>query len=205
MTPCHDPNDYEVGLRHNLEQIQCIDEDAKIINGGKYNGMDRYDARKAIVADLEEQGYLVKVEPYSHNVGTCYRCGTVVEPLISPQWFVKMKPLAKAAIEVVKDGRIKFVPERFTKIYLTRLVHLPPALVGPPDPRLVLRRLRPHHRLPRGRLRMRKVPQQKDPPRGGRAGHLVLLGPLALLHDGLAGEDRRPRLLVSHLRHGHGL
>ena len=118
MTPCHDPNDYEVGLRHNLEQIQCIDEDAKIINGGKYNGMDRYEARKAIVADLEEQGYLVKVEPYSHNVGCCYRCGTVVEPLTSPQWFVKMKPLAKAAIDVVKDGRIKFVPERFTKTYL---------------------------------------------------------------------------------------
>ncbi len=118
MTPCHDPNDYEVGLRHNLEQIQCIDEDAKIINGGKYNGMDRYECRKAIVADLEEQGYLVKVEPYSHNVGCCYRCGTTVEPLTSPQWFVKMKPLAKAAIEVVKDGRIRFVPERFTKIYL---------------------------------------------------------------------------------------
>ena len=118
MTPCHDPNDYEVGLRHNLEQIQCIDEDAKIINGGKYNGMDRYEARKAIVADLEEQGYLVKTEPYSHNVGCCYRCGTVVEPLTSPQWFVKMAPLAKEAINVVKDGRIKFVPERFTKTYL---------------------------------------------------------------------------------------
>ena len=118
MTPCHDPNDYEVGLRHNLEQIQCIDEDAKIINGGKYNGMDRYEARKAIVADLEEQGYLVKVEPYSHNVGCCYRCGTVVEPLTSPQWFVKMAPLAKEAINVVKNGRIKFVPERFTKTYL---------------------------------------------------------------------------------------
>ena len=118
MTPCHDPNDYEVGLRHDLEQILCIDEDAKIINGGKYNGMDRYEARKAIVADLEEQGYLVKVEPYNHNVGCCYRCGTVVEPLTSPQWFVKMKPLAEAAIEVVKDGRIKFVPERFTKIYM---------------------------------------------------------------------------------------
>ena len=118
MTPCHDPNDYEVGLRHNLEQVQCIDEDARIINGGKYNGMDRYEARKAIVADLEEQGYLVKVEPYSHNVGCCYRCGSVVEPLISPQWFVKMKPLAKKAIDVVKDGRIKFVPERFTKTYL---------------------------------------------------------------------------------------
>ncbi len=118
MTPCHDPNDYEVGLRHNLEQILCIDEDAKIINGGKYNGMDRYEARKAIVADLEEQGYLVKTEPYNHNVGCCYRCGTVVEPLTSPQWFVKMKPLAEAAIEVVKDGRIKFVPERFTKTYM---------------------------------------------------------------------------------------
>ena len=118
MTPCHDPNDYEVGLRHDLEQILCIDEDAKIINGGKYNGMDRYEARKAIVADLEEQGYLVKVEPYNHNVGCCYRCGTVVEPLTSPQWFVKMKPLAEAAIEVVKDGRIKFVPERFTKTYM---------------------------------------------------------------------------------------
>ena len=118
MTPCHDPNDYEVGLRHNLEQILVIDEDAKIINGGKYNGMDRYEARKAIVADLEEQGYLVKVEPYNHNVGCCYRCGTVVEPLTSPQWFVKMKPLAEASIEVVKDGRIKFVPERFTKTYM---------------------------------------------------------------------------------------
>ena len=118
MTPCHDPNDYEVGLRHGLEQILVIDEDAKIINGGKYNGMDRYEARKAIVADLEEQGYLVKVEPYNHNVGCCYRCGTVVEPLTSPQWFVKMKPLAEAAIEVVKDGRIKFVPERFTKTYM---------------------------------------------------------------------------------------
>ena len=118
MTPCHDPNDYEVGLRHNLEQILVINEDAKIINGGKYNGMDRYEARKAIVADLEEQGYLVKVEPYNHNVGCCYRCGTVVEPLTSPQWFVKMKPLAEAAIDVVKDGRIKFVPERFTKTYM---------------------------------------------------------------------------------------
>ena len=118
MTPCHDPNDYEVGLRHNLEQIKVIDEDARIINGGKYDGMDRYEARKAVVADLEEQGYLVKVEPYNHNVGCCYRCGTVVEPLTSPQWFVKMAPLAEKAIDVVNDGRIKFVPERFTKTYI---------------------------------------------------------------------------------------
>ena len=121
MTPCHDPNDYEVALRHNLDMIQVIDEEAKIINdgcGGKYDGMDRYEAREAIVKDLEEQGYLVKIEDYSHNVGCCYRCGNVVEPLISPQWFVKMEPLAKKAIEVVEDGRIKFVPERFSKTYL---------------------------------------------------------------------------------------
>ena len=117
MTPCHDPNDYEVGLRHNLEQILVLDENAKVINGGKYNGMDRYEARKAIVADLEEQGLLVKVEEHSHNVGTCYRCGTVVEPMTSPQWFVKMAPLAKEALEVVNDGRIRFVPERFVKTY----------------------------------------------------------------------------------------
>ncbi len=118
MTPCHDPNDYEVGLRHDLEQVQVIDEDGKIINGGVYDGLDRYECRDVIVKDLEEQGYLVKVEDYSHNVGCCYRCGTVVEPLISPQWFVKMKPLAKKAIDVVKDGRIRFVPERFTKTYI---------------------------------------------------------------------------------------
>ena len=117
MTPCHAPNDYEVGLRHNLEQILIFDEDARVINGGKYNGLDRYEARKAILADLEEQGYLIKTEPYNHNVGTCYRCGTTVEPMTSPQWFVKMKPLAEPAIEAVRDGRIKFVPERFSKTY----------------------------------------------------------------------------------------
>ena len=118
MTPCHDPNDYEVGLRHDLEQIIIMDEDARIINGGKYDGMDRDEAREAIVRDLEEQGYLIKVEDYSHNVGCCYRCGTIVEPLASPQWFVKMKPLAEAAIKVVDEGKIRFVPERFTKIYM---------------------------------------------------------------------------------------
>ena len=105
-------------LRHNLEVIRVINDDGTINeNGGKYNGMDRYECRKAIVKDLEEQGYLVKTEPYSHNVGTCYRCHNDVEPLISAQWFVKMEPLAKEAIRVVKDGTIKFVPERFTKTY----------------------------------------------------------------------------------------
>jgi valyl-tRNA synthetase len=118
MTPCHDPNDFEVGLRHNLEQVLILDDDAKIINGGKYNGLDRYEARKVIVEDLEKQGYLVKIEEHIHNVGTCYRCGTDVEPVTSAQWFVKMKPLAKEAIRVVEDGTIKFVPERFSKTYL---------------------------------------------------------------------------------------
>ena len=117
MTPCHDPNDYEVGLRHNLEQILIFDEDARVINGGKYNGLDRDAAREAIVADLEKEGYLVKVEDYSHNVGCCYRCGCIVEPMTSPQWFVKMKPLAQPAIDCVRDGRIQFVPERFSKTY----------------------------------------------------------------------------------------
>ena len=119
MTPAHDPNDFEVGLRHNLEVIRVLDDNGKVNNlGGKYEGMDRYEARKAIVADLEAGGYLVRVEEYSHNVGTCYRCHKDVEPIISAQWFVKMEPLAKEAIRVVKDGETKFVPDRFSKTYM---------------------------------------------------------------------------------------
>ncbi len=118
MTPAHDPNDFEVGLRHNLETIRVIGDDGKINeNGGPYNGMDRYECRAAIIKDLEEQGYLVKTEDYSHNVGTCYRCHNDVEPLISAQWFVKMEPLAKEALRVVNDGEVKFVPDRFAKTY----------------------------------------------------------------------------------------
>ena len=119
MTPAHDPNDFEVGLRHNLEVIRVLDDNGKVNeNGGKYQGLERYAARKAIVADLEAQGYLVKVEDYNHNVGTCYRCHSDVEPIISAQWFVKMKPLAQEAIRVVKEGQTKFVPDRFSKTYL---------------------------------------------------------------------------------------
>jgi len=119
MTPAHDPNDFEVGLRHNLEVIRVLDDNG-VVNelGGKYEGLDRYEARKQIVKDLEEGGYLVKIEDHAHNVGTCYRCHNDVEPIISAQWFVKMKPLAKEAIRVVKDGETKFVPERFTKTYM---------------------------------------------------------------------------------------
>ena len=119
MTPAHDPNDFEVGLRHNLEVIRVLNDNG-VVNefGGKYEGMDRYEARKAIVADLEEQGYLVKIDDHAHNVGTCYRCHNDVEPIISAQWFVKMKPLAEEAIRVVKEGETKFVPERFSKTYM---------------------------------------------------------------------------------------
>ena len=119
ITPAHDPNDFEVGKRHNLPEINVMNDDATINEqGGKYAGMERYEARKAIVADLEAQGYLVKVEPHSHAVGTHDRCGTTVEPLIKQQWFVKMEELAKPAINALKTGELKFVPERFDKIYL---------------------------------------------------------------------------------------
>ena len=119
ITPAHDPNDFEVGKRHDLPEINILNDDATINkNGGKYEGMDRYEARKAIVADLEEQGYLVKIKEHEHNVGTHDRCGTTVEPMIKPQWFVKMEELAKPAIEAVKNGDLKFVPERYTKTYL---------------------------------------------------------------------------------------
>ena len=118
MTPAHDPNDFEVGLRCNLESIRVLDDHGVVNeNGGKYQGMERYEARKAIVADLDELGLLEKIEDHQHNVGTCYRCGTDVEPIISAQWFVKMGPLAEEALRVVRDGETKFVPERFTKTY----------------------------------------------------------------------------------------
>ena len=119
MTPAHDPNDFEVGLRHNLETIRILDDNGKVVEGyGRYSGMDRYEARKAILADLEEQGYLEKVESHQHNVGTCSRCHHDVEPLISAQWFVKMEPLAKEALRVVKEGETQFVPDRFSKTYI---------------------------------------------------------------------------------------
>ena len=118
ITPAHDPNDFEVGLRHNLPVINVLTEDAKIVNDyPEFAGLDRYEARKAIVDALDKEGALVEIEDYSHNVGTCYRCHTTVEPRVSKQWFVKMEELAKPAIEAVKSGRTKFVPEHFDKTY----------------------------------------------------------------------------------------
>ena len=119
ITPAHDPNDFLVGQRHGLPIIKVLNDDATVnAYGGKYEGMDRYEARRALVADLEAEGYLVKTVPHTHNVGTCYRCHTTVEPITSDQWFVKMEPLAKPALEVVRDGRVQFEPERFSKIYV---------------------------------------------------------------------------------------
>ncbi len=118
ITPAHDPNDFEVGKRHNLEIIKVMNDDATINSyGGKYEGMDRYEARKSMIADLEAQGLLVKVEPHLHNVGQCYRCGSTVEPIVSKQWFVKMPPLSQPALKAVSEGKTEFVPERFTKIF----------------------------------------------------------------------------------------
>ncbi|MBC2721330.1 MAG: valine--tRNA ligase [Desulfosporosinus sp.] len=119
ITPAHDPNDFEIGLRHKLPQIIVLDKAAKMNeNAGKYQGLDRFEARKAVVEDLKTAGVLVKIDAHAHAVGECYRCSTVIEPLVSKQWFVKMQPLAKPAIDVVRDGRLEFVPERFDKIYL---------------------------------------------------------------------------------------
>ncbi|MFQ8636586.1 MAG: valine--tRNA ligase [Acutalibacteraceae bacterium] len=118
ITPAHDPNDFEVGLRHKLPVINIMDDGGVINeNGGKYAGMPALEARKQIVQDLDAGGYLIKIEPIKHNVGTCYRCGTVVEPRVSTQWFVKMEPLAKPAVDVVKNGEIRFIPDRMDKIY----------------------------------------------------------------------------------------
>ncbi len=119
ITPAHDPNDFEVGQRHDLEMIKVMNDDATMNSyAGKYEGMDRYECRKQMIKDLDEMGLLVKIEEHSHNVGQCYRCGTTVEPIISRQWFVKMKPLAEPAIEAVKRGDTKFVPDRFSKLYM---------------------------------------------------------------------------------------
>ncbi|MHB8157485.1 MAG: valine--tRNA ligase [Desulfocucumaceae bacterium] len=119
ITPAHDPNDFEIGARHNLPQIQVIDRNAVMTEeAGQYKGLDRWECRKRLVKELDSQGYLIKVDDHNHAVGHCYRCSTVIEPMLSKQWFVKMKPLAEPAIQAVKDGRINFLPERFTRVYL---------------------------------------------------------------------------------------
>ena len=237
ITPAHDPNDFEVGKRHDLPMIRVLTYDGHmtgaadkaavdaekaagraaadepdVLDCGKYAGMTALEARKAILADLEACGALKETEPLTHDVGTCYRCHSVIEPMVSKQWFVKMEPLAKPAIESVEKGEIKFVPERFTKNYMNwmkggrDLVHQPPTVVGPPDPRLVLRRLRRDRRGQASPLHLPQVRQLQHDPGPRHAGHLVQLCPVAVLHAGLAQRERRGlQLLLPHEHAGHRL
>jgi valyl-tRNA synthetase len=161
ITPAHDPNDFEVGLRHNLEVINVMNDDGSMNeNGGKYAGLPGLEARRQIVADLKEQGYLVRVEPIKHNVGSCYRCGTIVEPRVSKTVVCQNETAGRPAIEAVKEGKTQFIPDRFFKNLLSLdgehqgLVHFPSALVGPPHPGVVLPGLRRNSRGPRNAPRL---------------------------------------------------
>ena len=197
VTPAHDPNDFEIGRRHGLEVRQVIGFDGTMNErAGKYAGLDRFEARERIVEDMTALGLIEKIEPYQHRVGACYRCKTVVEPLVSKQWFVRMKPLADPALEAVRDGRTRITPRSWTKTYFAwidehpRLVHLAPALVGAPHPGLVLRRGGHAARVARGPHRVPGVPRAAPPGRG-RPRHLVLVGAVAVLDARLAAGRRR--------------
>ena len=212
MTPAHDPNDFEVGLRHNLEVIRVLDDNGVVnANGGPYEGLDRDECRKRVVEDLEQMGLMEKIEDYSHNVGTCYRCHNVVEPIISAQWFVKMEPLAREAMRVVKDGEVKFVPERFSKTYLNWMENVHDWCIS--------RQLWWGHQIPvwycadcgkmtvhpGGSRCLPALRQQEYHPGSRCAGYLVLLRSVALLHVGLARQDRGSGLLLSHRCAGYRL
>ena len=208
VTPAHDPTDNEIGIRQGLEAPNVMTDTAEMnALAGPYAGQDRLECRRNIVADLGKEGLLVKVEDYHHAVGTCERCHTDIEPRISTQWFVKTKPLAEAAMQVVRDGRTVIIPEREEKRFFPldgehpRLVHQPPVVVGPSHPGLVLRRLRQANEWNERSNRLRPLQQQKHPPGRGRARYLVLVGAVAVLDTGLA-EYRRARLppLLSHRR-----
>ena len=211
ITPAHDFNDFQVGNRHKLQRINILNPDGTLNeNAGPYQGMDRFEARKKINADLEAQGLLLKVEPHEHNVGHCYRCGTVVEPYYSKQWFVRMKPLAETALKAVAEGRPSSCPTmwrsriRALAFRHPGLVHQPPDLVGAPHPRFHLR--------PGTRLRFRPKPHGLSPVRGqetgpgpGCPGHLVFLRPVAFFHPGLAGKNQGPGRLLPYVPDGDQL
>lgn len=213
ITPAHDPVDFQIGKRYDLPGINILNEDGTINdNGGPFAGMTREEAREAIVARLKEEGYLEKVEPYRHAVGHCQRCGTAVEPIISTQWFVRMRPLAAPAIEAVKRGEIVFHPARWTKLYYEWLEnirdwcisrqlwwgHRIPVWYGPDDTPFAAQDEAGARACP-GALREGR----RAAPGGGRARYLVLLVAVAVLGHGLAGEDRGAFLLLSDIGPGH--
>ncbi len=210
ITPGHDPDDWEIGLRHGLPSISVIGLDGVMTaEAGEFAGQTSTEARAAVLARLEEEGLFVKADDYDHSVGTCYRCGTVIEPLLSLQWFMDMKRLVQPAIKVVEDGRVRFTPRALGR-GLPRLddghpalVHQPPALVGAPHPGLRLRAVRAPDGGGRAAAGLRQVRRDR-PARRGRAGHLVQLGPVAVRHAGLAGGDGEARGLLSHLGALHG-
>ncbi len=200
VTPAHDPVDFELGKKHGLEQVIVIDGEGRMTEaaGPEFAGLDRFAARAKVVEKLRELGALVKIEDHDHAVGHCYRCKSVIEPHLSWQWFVRIKPLADEAIRVVEDGSHQVHPGELVQDLLRvdvqhpRLVHLAPALVGPSHPGLVLPGLRPDRWWPwklRRSATSAAAPLDQD---DGRPRHLVLLGPLALRHPRLAGRDRRP-------------
>ena len=198
VTPCHDPNDFEMGQRHNLEQILVFDEDATVnANGGKYEGMDRYECRKAVVTDLEEGGYLVKIEDHEHNVGTCYRCGTTVEPMTSAQWFVKMAPLAKPAMRRRQRGQdqvrarplLQDLPATGWRTYTTGVS--PVSCGGVTASRRATATTAARSTVSKTDVcTCPKCGSTAHPSGGGRSRHLVLLCAVAVLHARLAGQDR---------------
>ncbi len=195
ITPAHDPNDFEMGRRHNLPEIDVMTDDAKMsAAAGGYAGMDRYDARKKIVVDLDAQGLLERVEQHTHAVGVCDRCGTVVEPRASTQWWLKMKPLAEPAIAAVERGEVEIHSRPMAQSLFrvdaqhSRLVHLAANLVGPSNPGLALRQLQRNYRGANG---AREMPALRDGCAGAGSGHardLVQFGAMAFFDDGLAGR-----------------
>ena len=189
ITPAHDANDFEVGQRQNLESLCCINEDATMNSlAGKYEGMDRYECRKAWIADLEEAGYLVKTEDKVIPVGECYRCGTVIEPMLSDQWFVKMEELAKPAIEVAQKGE-----------------HFPSAVVGTPDSGVVLPGLRRDYRSGARAGNLYEMREHQPETGRGCTGYLVLFRPVAFLHPGMAGGNLRSEVFLPDRCAGYGL
>ena len=213
ITPGHDPNDYEIGQRHGLPIINILDKDARMNeNGGPYAGLDRFEARKKLWADMEAAGLTIKTEPYRTQVPRSQRGGEIVEPMVSTQWFVKIKPLAEMGLEAVRSGRITDHPGALCEGVLQlagehpRLVHQPPAVVGPPHPGLVLRGLRRHDRgAARTRQRCEHCGSTTHRAGPGRAGHLVHLRPVAVLHAGLARRHARPAPLLPDHRDGDRL